>query len=78
MKVKDMWLNGPLLSRLMAAEMYSDQVEWVDPLPQSSCNYILQSPHPYVAAVWEEQLQFFIERDRFALLVARQIIQARS
>jgi len=75
--VKEMWLNGPLLSRLLGAGLYSDQVEWTEPLPEGSVRFILQNPHPYVAAVKEEQIQFFIERDRFALLVARQIIQMR-
>jgi hypothetical protein len=77
MTVKDMWLNGPLLIRLMGASMYNDHVEWEEPLPESSCRHILLNPHPYIAAVSDELLQFFIERDQFALLAAQQMIQAR-
>jgi hypothetical protein len=71
--VKDMWLSGPVLRRLMATSMYSDQVESADPLPADTCRRILESEHSYVAAVKDEKLQFFIERDRHALLVARQM-----
>jgi hypothetical protein len=75
MTVKDMWLNGPLLIRLLGPSIYSDHVEWEEPLPESSSHYILLSPHLYVAAVNDEVLKFFIERDQFALLAARQMIQ---
>jgi len=75
MTVRDMWLNGSLLSRLMARSMYNDHVEWEDPLPESTSRHILLSPYPYIAAVCDELLYFFVERDQFALLAARQMIQ---
>lgn len=78
-QIREMWLNGSILSRLLGRRMHHEQVEWEEPLSEDNWRYILRSTHPYIAAVKQEQLQFVINQDRMALLVARRVAeQAKS
>src|SRR5262249_45197401 len=74
-QLKNMWLNGGNLFRLLGTRIHREHVEWDGSLSERDCRYILRSTHPYVAAVKEDQLQFLFSRDRLALLVARQLAE---